>query len=173
MPDNKNESESISKSKNRQKGKYRKWLMKDSLIRLQGWARDGLTDAQIAENIGINRATLYEWKNKYSSIADVLKENKEMVDRIVENALYKAATGYDYQEDVVTKSGEVIRVTKHMAANTTAQIFWLKNRKRAEWRDKIETEITGANGGAVQIQAMSEAEIDKRIKELKQTFITD
>lgn len=167
MPDNENESESISKSKIRQKGKYRKWLMKDSLIRLQGWARDGLTDAQIAENIGINRATLYEWKNKYSSIADVLKENKEIVDRIVENALYRSATGYDYEEDVVTKSGEVVKVTKNMPANTTAQIFWLKNRKRQEWRDKIEQEITGANGGAIQVQAMTADDIDKRIAELK------
>lgn len=163
----------VSSNKSGQKGKYRKWLMKDSLTRLQGWARDGLTDAQIAENIGINRATLYEWKNKYSSIADALKENKEIVDRIVENALYKAATGYDYQEDVVTKSGEVIRVTKHMPANTTAQIFWLKNRKRAEWRDKIDQEITGANGGAIQVQALTEADIDRRIAELRKVVVVD
>lgn len=166
-------TEILRSNKSEQRGKYIKWLSQDGLLRLQGWARDGLTDAQIAENIGINRATLYEWKNKYSCIADALKENKEIVDRIVENALYKAAIGYDYQEDVVSKSGEVIKVIKHMPANTTAQIFWLKNRKREEWRDKIETSITGKDGGAIQVQALTEADIDKRIAELKKVVVND
>lgn len=96
------------------KGKYMEWLQPEKLILLQGWARDGLSDEQIAHNMGINAATLYTWKNKYNKINEALKKGKEVADYEVENALYKAA----------------------LEGNTTAAIFWLKNRKPAQWRDK-------------------------------------
>lgn len=75
------------------KGKYAEWTTKESLLKLEGWARDGLTDEQIAVKIGIRRPTLYDWKNKYSDISDALKKGKEVVDREVENALLKRALG--------------------------------------------------------------------------------
>ncbi|MGH2183092.1 helix-turn-helix domain-containing protein, partial [Enterococcus faecalis] len=77
------------------------------LIKIEGWARDGLTDEQIAQNIGIKRPTLYDWKNKYSDISDALKRGKEVVDRQVENALLKSATGYEYTEvtEELTENG--------------------------------------------------------------------
>lgn len=124
------------------RGKYRDWLTGDGLIKLQGWARDGLSDEQIAHNMGISRSTLSEWKNKYSDIADTLKKTKEIVDREVENALFKRAMGYKYDEVTYERGEEVKRVTKEVAPDTTAQIFWLKNRKPAEWRDKIEQQQT-------------------------------
>ena len=108
----------------------------------EGWARDGLSDEQIAHNMGISRSTLSEWKNKYSDIADTLKKTKEIVDREVENALFKRAMGYKYDEVTYERGEEVKRVTKEVAPDTTAQIFWLKNRKPAEWRDKIEQQQT-------------------------------
>ena len=98
------------------KGKYEYWRTTDGLILLQGWARDGLTDEQIAHNLGIRRTTLYDWKNKYPDINDALKKGKEIVDYEVENALLKRA-----------KQGDV-----------TAQIFWLKNRRPEKWRDKVQ-----------------------------------
>ena len=98
------------------KGKYEYWRTTDGLILLQGWARDGLKDEQIAHNMGIRRTTLYDWKNKYPDINDALKKGKEIVDYEVENALLKRA-----------KQGDV-----------TAQIFWLKNRKPEKWRDKVQ-----------------------------------
>ena len=97
-------------------GKFQYWRTADGLTLLQGWARDGLTDAQIAHNCGISVKTLYEWKNKYSEISDALKKGKEFVDYEVENALLKRA-----------KQGDV-----------TAQIFWLKNRRPEKWRDKVQ-----------------------------------
>lgn len=100
------------------KAKYEKWLEPDGLIRIQGWARDGLTDEQIAQNMGIGRTTLHEWKKAYPNIANALKETKDVVDRNVENALYEAA----------------------MKGNITAQIFWLKNRRPAVWREKQQDE---------------------------------
>lgn len=81
------------------KGKYEYWLTPEGLLKLEGWARDGLTDAQIAQNVGISRSTLNAWKERYSDISDTLKRGKEVVDRQVENALLKRALGYSYNED--------------------------------------------------------------------------
>ncbi|WP_404333636.1 helix-turn-helix domain-containing protein [Planococcus rifietoensis] len=80
------------------KGKYLEWATEEGLALLSGWARDGLTDEQIAHNIGISRSTLNEWKKRYPDISDTLKRGKEVVDRIVENSMIKNATGYDYEE---------------------------------------------------------------------------
>ena len=124
------------------KGKYREWLSEDGLIKIQGWARDGLIDEQIAHNMGITTKTLYEWKNKYGEISEALKKGKEVIDRQVENALLKRALGYTYYETTYEDGVETKRVTKEVAPDTTAQIFWLKNRKPAEWRDKIEQQQT-------------------------------
>lgn len=109
---------------------------------LEAWARDGLTDDQIAGNIGISRSTLAEWKKKYPDISDALKKGKEIVDTEVENALLKRALGYDYTETSKKyENGQLVEkkvVTKHVVGDVTAQIFWLKNRKPGEWRDKFQ-----------------------------------
>lgn len=105
------------------KGKYEKWLEDENLKLIEGWARDGLTDEQIAHNMGITVSTLYEWKKKYTKISESLKKGKEVIDFEVENALLQSA----------------------LAGNTTAQIFWLKNRRPDKWREKhIETTDTAA-----------------------------
>ena len=135
------------------KGKYQEWITEEGLIKIEGWAKDGLTDEQIAHNIGINVKTLYDWKNKYSNIRNTLKKGKEVVDREVENALLKRAMGYRYDE--ITKEGGVVTkvVTKEVQPDTTAQIFWLKNRKPREWRDKREVENTNYNHDMTQEEA--------------------
>ncbi len=96
--------------------KIKEWLEEDNLILLEGWARDGLTEDQIAKNMGITRTTLWEWKKKETNILNALKKGKEVVDFEVENALLKSA----------------------LEGNVTAQIFWLKNRKKEQWREKQE-----------------------------------
>lgn len=121
------------------KGLYRDWLTKDGLTVLRGWARDGLTDEQIAKNIGIARGTLYEWKKRYPDIDDALKRGKDVIDAEVEEALIKAALGYKYQETESFagddgKQHEKI-ITRTAKPNVTALIFWLKNRRPDKWRD--------------------------------------
>ena len=119
------------------KGKASEWLDDDKLLLLQGWARDGLSDEQIAENMGISVRTLYRWINEYWQICHALKKGKDAADREIENALFKRAKGYDYEEiREETKDGKVVKrivTKKHIPGDTTAQIFWLKNRKPEYW----------------------------------------
>lgn len=125
------------------KGKYHDWITEEGLLLIEGWARDGLTDEQIAHNMGIKRQTLYEWMKRFPDISDALKKGKEVVDRQVENALLKNALGFYYEEETVTNKGDVVTVRKYEKPNTTAQIFWLKNRKPKQWRDKQELQHDG------------------------------
>lgn len=105
------------------------WLTPENKTRIRGWCLDGLIDKQIYKNMGISRTTFYKWKSENSEFADLLKRGKEIADREVENALFKSATGFIGPDD------------KYYPPNTTAQIFWLKNRKQDEWRDKREQDI--------------------------------
>lgn len=123
------------------KGKYEYWLTSEGLALLEGWARDGLTDKQISANIGISRSTLNAWKAQYPDISDTLKKGKEVVDRQVENALLKRALGYRYDEVTMENGIETKRVTKEVVPDTTAQIFWLKNRMREVWADRQNIEL--------------------------------
>lgn len=142
------------------KGKYEEWLTPEGLLKIEGWARDGLTDEQIAEKMGIVTSTLYEWKKQYSEISEALKSGKEVVDRQVENALLKRALGYEYEE--VSEKYEMGILTerkitkKQVVPDTTAQIFWLKNRKPDEWRDKQTVEIPGLAEGQSKLSELLE-----------------
>lgn len=124
--------------------KINDWLENDKLILLEGWARDGLTDEQIAKNIGIATSTFYEWKKKEIEFSEALKKGKEVIDFEVENALLKKALGYTItiKEEKLDKDGCVHTLEKdvHIPPDTTAQIFWLKNRKPNNWKDRVETD---------------------------------
>lgn len=133
------------------KAKYEKWLEPDGLILIEGWARSGLTDEQIAHNIGIHVATLYTWMSKHGEIREALKRGKEVVDFEVENALLKRALGYEYDEITYENGKETKRVRKQVVPDTTAQIFWLKNRKPDEWRDKRNVSDTSESDDGVEI----------------------
>ena len=143
------------------KGKYQEWLTENGLIRLKGWASDGLTDEQIADNMGIHVSTLYEWKNKYNEINEALKDGKEIPDRKVENALFKRACGYEYEEvteEIDEETGRMVvtkRVTKQVPPDPTSMIFYLKNRKPDEWRDKRQTELSGTDDAPLVIRWMN------------------
>lgn len=96
-------------------------LTPENILRVQGWARDGLTLDEIAKNLDIAKSTLCKWKDEEKELSDALKIGRDVADRVIENALYKAAA----------------------EGNITAQIFWLKNRKPQQWRDGKALEIAG------------------------------
>lgn len=185
-------------------GKYKEWVTKEGLLKIEGWARDGLTDKQIAFNIGVSERTFTDWKKKYSSIFSVLKKGKEVIDRQVENALLKRALGYDYTErtaKIVDRDKELVsaerreyenrykmdhpdaelqeikdaaikaiptteriillEIDKHQSSDTTAAIFWLKNRKPNEWRDRKETQLSGEVGVSNPLGKLTDDELRK------------
>lgn len=117
--------------------KIRDWDTDEKLILLEGWAREGLTESQIAKNIGISLKTLYNWKKKNLHILHALKKGKEVIDFEVENSLLKRALGYEYEECTYENGRLSKKVIKQVPADITAIIFWLKNRKPSKWRDKI------------------------------------
>ena len=130
--------------------KYDQWVTGDGLIKVRGWARKGLTNEQIAENMGVNRDTLYDWQKKFPEFSDALKNTKEITVYEVEDALYKAAKGYWVEESTTTitatgKTHTEIR-KKWIAPNTTAQIFFLKNKDPENWRERNDISITESNG---------------------------
>lgn len=92
-----------------------KWEnIKDKLTLVEGWARDGLTNEQIAHNLGISTALLYKYQKEHIEFLETLKKGKEVIDYQVENALLKNA----------------------LEGNVTAQIYWLNNRKPNQWKNK-------------------------------------
>ena len=130
------------------RGQYKDWLEPEKLTLLEGWARSGLSNQQIADNIGIAEKTFYEWINKHSKISESIKKGKEVADFEVENAMYKSAIGYEVEEVKTTfedtgngQRKRIEKTKKYIAPNITAQIFWLKNRKSDEWRDRVEQHI--------------------------------
>lgn len=130
--------------------RWDQWLTEDGLLKIQGWARDGLIDKQIAHNMGVAWSTLKIWKNRFPELAEAISKSKEVADREVENALYKRALGYWVTEtETTTFSDGTTKTTekrRHIVPDTTAQIFWLKNRKPDEWREKNDLTLTPSNG---------------------------
>jgi len=111
------------------------WISEDGLVLISGWTRRGLTKEEVAKNIGVNKTTLYDWIRLYPQLDNALKITKDIADCLVENALFKNATGYYYEEDAVM-GDHIERVKKYVKADTTAQIYWTKNRNSTDWRDR-------------------------------------
>ena len=107
----------------------------------------GLTNEEIADFWGRSRRAFQYWLKKYPELLHTLKVGKEKADKNVEGSLYKKAMGYEYEEETYEKRGNelrlVKRVKKQMAPDTTAQIFWLKNRLRKAWRDDRSLLLSG------------------------------
>ncbi|MBY4947010.1 helix-turn-helix domain-containing protein [Cupriavidus respiraculi] len=112
----------------------------------------GATDKEMADVFGVSETTLNNWKTAHPEFLVSLKAGKDEADANVADRLYQRAMGYSHPaEKIVVVAGAIERVayTEHYPPDTTAAIFWLKNRKKREWRDKIDHEMTGADGGPI------------------------
>lgn len=190
------------------RAEYKKWLEPDNLTRLRSWARDGLTNEQIAKKIGVRRQTISEWSKKYPDIADALKKGKEVVDSEIEDSLIsvmkkhtitttqykmvkkddfnlkaersKFANAYKLDHPNATKSEIAIATAENVEVyekipisktvtevdpNTSAIIFWLKNRRPDVYRDQTFQKLNEANARKTLAEAqLSEAQL-KAIEE--------
>lgn len=116
----------------------------------------GATDKELADFFNIDEATLNRWKINHPEFCVSLKKGKFEADATVAQKLFHRATGYEHPE-IVTASfqGEItdtMEVIKHYPPDTTAAIFWLKNRQRDKWRDKQDIESTNTNDNTVRIK---------------------
>lgn len=129
------------------KGMYKKWLESENLLLLQGWKYKGLTDEQIAHNIGVAPRTLERWKKNYSQICRALKRGKDNANFAVENELLKKA----------------------LSGNTTAMIFWLKNNYREKYSDSQKTPLEEQ----LTKEQIRRAEADADVARAKADIFTD
>ena len=127
----------------------------------------GATNEEIAAFFGVSTRTIDRWKLKYEDFCRAIKNGKEIPDERIERSLYQKATGYYYIEKQVVKvkvdqhtdKVEIVEVEKYQPADTTAMMFWLKNRRADKWRERKSTEFTGADGGPIEIKS-DEGDID-------------
>lgn len=120
----------------------------------------GATDKEMADFFGVAESTFNLWKKEHPEFSESLKRGKMLADANVADRLYQRAMGYEHDDielKVVSLGGNMgsevqqCEVRKYYPPDTTAAIFWLKNRKPAEWRDKREHELTGKDGGPIRI----------------------
>ncbi|CAM4098562.1 transposase [Paenibacillus alkaliterrae] len=153
-------------------GKYDTHV-KPKLLLIEAWARDGLTDEDIAKNLDVGVSTFHAYKKDHPELVESLKGSKDEADIKVENALYKRALGFEYDEvtqeplfnpvtgdPILGDDGEqkiaVTKIVRKMVnPDTTAQIFWLKNRRPAAWRDKQDIEHSGHMTNKIDLSGLS------------------
>lgn len=128
---------------------YRQEYVAEVLVMAEG----GATDMEIADSLDVSVRTLYRWKAQHPDFRQALKIAKDVADERVERSLYQRATGYEQDSVKIfmpagAESPVMAPYREVIAPDTTACIFWLKNRKSQEWRDKIDLE----HGGQVSIK---------------------
>lgn len=121
----------------------------------------GATDREVAEFFGVSERTLYNWQSEHEELLQALKIGKDPADERVEKSLYRRATGYSFDAvkivaDSKTGTSLAVPYVEHVPPDTTACIFWLKNRRPEQWRDKQEIEHSVAADWAADLQASRE-----------------
>lgn len=120
-------------------------------LKTQELCANGATAREVAEYLEVSEATIYRWAHAHQGFREALKTGRDAADERVEQSLYRKAVGYTFDSvHISSYQGEVTMtpIVEHVPPDTTAAIFWLKNRKPAEWRDRVEH--TGANGGPIE-----------------------
>ena len=106
----------------------------------------GATDAELADFFNVTETTINNWKNDFPEFFESIKKGKLLADANVADRLYQRAMGYEAPDvDIRVVDGQIIEtpLTKYYPPDTPAAIFWLKNRQKAKWRDKLENEVSG------------------------------
>lgn len=114
----------------------------------------GYTDAELASFFGVATDTINEWKVVHPEFSVSIRAGKEVADAEIADSLYNRAKGYSHPEDDIKVVQGEITITptiKHYPPDTTAASLWLRNRQGGRWRDKTEQEITGKDGGPLEM----------------------
>lgn len=146
------------------KSKADEWLTPDGLLRVKGWARDGLTDEQIADKMHIAPSTFYSWQKAFPEFSETISAGKAPVDEIAVDSLFKSVTGYyvTVKEPIKLKTKkqlkdkgtieeeriEYVERQIYIPGNVNAQIYWTKNRKPRQWKDRPVDIVTDADSAS-------------------------
>lgn len=123
----------------------------------------GATDMELADFFEVEVRTLYRWKSENEAFCQALKTGKDEADDRVERSLYARANGYEHDEvDIRVVGGAIVQtpIRKYYPPDTTAAIFWMKNRRPDQWRETKAVELTGASGGPVQFTQVRRTIVD-------------
>jgi hypothetical protein len=129
----------------------------------------GAKDTELADFFGVSEKTLNTWKKRYPEFLQSIKCGKSLADAEIAHSLFHRAKGFEHEDlDLRVIGGKLrkTKVTKHYPPDTTAAIFWLKNRQPEKWRDVSKLEMTGRNGGPIETHELSDAERASRIAAL-------
>lgn len=116
----------------------------------------GATDKKMADFFGVSEQTLNAWKSAHPEFLESITRGKEIADAEIAEALFHRAKGYKHPAvKIMSVNGAVVHedYVEHYPPDTQAASLWLRNRQPELWRDKVQTELTGANGGPIQTKA--------------------
>ena len=120
------------------------WVEEDGLLLVRQWLEAGMTDKQVAKNIGVTPQTIVDWKKRYEKFCFVFKQARNVANQELENAMFKSATGYFVEEEALDRNGD-IKVLKHYVAPAPQTQMWLsKNWMADKYKDKRDMNIEGA-----------------------------
>lgn len=150
--------------------------VKPKLEEIKHWTREGLTEKEISVRLGISPVTFSRYKKDNMELIKVLVEGKAIADYRVEDALYKRALGYrtnevTYEKKLNKKTGEMEVVAtklieKDVAPDTTAMIWWLKNRKPASWKDRQDINLEGSLDIETKYSHLSDEDLEKEVSKM-------
>lgn len=129
--------------------------------------KEGKTEEQIAEVIGVSRTTLNNWKGVFPEFLYAVRKSRQMADELVEAALFNRAVGYSHPEEkVFCSEGSIVThdTVKHFPPDTTAAMFWLRNRQPEKWREKTDGDVNVTN--TTNVTALSDSDLDAKIQKL-------
>lgn len=174
------------------RSKYQDWITPQGLAQIMIWRKNGLELQEIAKNMGVSRQTLSEYQKKYPEIADALKWGQQVAVQIVENALFKSAVGYEYEEvthelsvreeprldvdgvpmdgitDTIKEMVETKRVRKYAPPNATSMIFFLKNNDPDHYTDRRDLHHSGnVQTGRPDFSQISTDDLEAAISRIK------
>jgi hypothetical protein len=137
----------------------------------------GAVDVEIASFFKVNISTISEWKTEHPEFGEALKVGKSVADDRVERSLYTRAIGYTYESVKIflpkgstrVEDAVIVPYLEHVPPDTTACIFWLKNRRKDQWRDVHRHEI----GRAGEFDKLSDAELVTELAKTAQLLLTD
>ena len=148
------------------------YLDDTGLSYIRGLAREGLTRREIAKKLNISYSTLNRWIKQYPDFKQAMRVGRDQSDSKVEESLYKRACGFqtveiveDYKTDPATGDQVLVgskKIIKDIPPDTTAQIYWLKNRQRDKWKDKWEIQVTGAEEEQSKLTELLEQRKERR-----------